>query len=148
MIRIHDAAPADETRWRALWDGYNRFYQATVADDVTSGLWRRLLDPDSGLFCRLAAQDDGLVVGFSICVMHAGTWSLAPVCYLEDLFVDPAARGAGAGAALIQDLIDRGRTDGWRRLYWHTRSDNITARKLYDRFVKADDFVRYDIDMR
>jgi hypothetical protein len=35
------------------------------------------------------------------------------------------------------------RERGWSRLYWHTRAANATARKLYDKFAKADDFVRY-----
>jgi hypothetical protein len=28
-------------------------------------------------------------------------------------------------------------------LYWHTRGNNATARRLYDTFIPADDFVRY-----
>jgi len=32
---------------------------------------------------------------------------------------------------------------GWSRLYWHTRAGNLAARRLYDAFVQADDFVRY-----
>jgi hypothetical protein len=35
------------------------------------------------------------VIGFAMCVLHEGTWSTAPICYLEDLFVDAAERGAG-----------------------------------------------------
>jgi GNAT superfamily N-acetyltransferase len=52
-------------------------------------------------------------------------------------------RGRGLGRALIEDLIALGRARGWSRLYWHTRQGNATARRVYDRFVKADDFVRY-----
>ena len=36
-----------------------------------------------------------------------------------------------------------GRDRGWSRLYWHTRASNEAARRLYDKFVNADDFVRY-----
>jgi len=82
-------------------------------------------------------------VGFSTAVLHEGTWTTAPTCYLEDLFVDPALRGGGVGRALIQNLIDLGRSRGWSRLYWHTQAGNATARRLYDSFVQADDFVRY-----
>lgn len=148
MPLIRDARPADETDWRRLWAGYLAFYHVELAEEVTADVWRRVLDPAEPLFCLVAAAAPGEVIGFAVCVMHAGTWSAAPVCYLEDLFVDPAARGAGAGAALIQDLIDRGRREGWRRLYWHTRAENRTARRLYDRFAAADGFVRYDIDLR
>lgn len=147
MIAIRDARPDDEADWRRLWAGYLAFYRVELTEEVTTDVWRRILDPAAPLFCRVAAEEER-IVGFAVRVMHAGTWSPAPVCYLEDLFVDPAARGAGAGAALIQDLIDRGRRDGWRRLYWHTHGENRTARRLYDRFAAADGFVRYDIDLR
>ena len=82
-------------------------------------------------------------VGFSHSLLHEGTWVLAPICYLEDLYVDPSARGRGVGRALIADLVDMARTQGWSRLYWHTRRGNEAARRVYDGFVKADDFVRY-----
>jgi len=36
-----------------------------------------------------------------------------------------------------------GRDNGWSRVYWHTRQSNEAARRLYDKFAKADDFVRY-----
>lgn len=147
MIEVRDAAPQDEPRWRALWAAYLRFYRAQIPDATTADTWRRILDPQSSLFCRTATLD-GAVVGFAVCVLHEGTWSPDPVCYLEDLYVDEAARGAGVGRALIDDLAARGRRDGWRRLYWHTQTGNATARRLYDRFAQADDFVRYDLDFQ
>jgi GNAT superfamily N-acetyltransferase len=58
------------------------------------------------MFGRIATWEDE-VVGFTIAVVHPGSWTLAPVCYLEDLFVDPAARGRGIGRALIEDLLQR-----------------------------------------
>ena len=82
------------------------------------------------------------MIGFSTSVLHETTWTIAPVCYLEDLFVAPAFRGRGVGRMLIADLIERAKSNGWSRLYWHTRAGN-PARRLYDEFDKADDFVRY-----
>ena len=40
------------------------------------------------------------------------------------------------------------RAEGWARLYWMTRADNTRARRLYDRYAQADDFVRYVIKQR
>ncbi|NHN91158.1 GNAT family N-acetyltransferase [Acetobacter sicerae] len=142
---IRDAQASDEIAWRQLWAGYNRFYEATVPPDVTRHTWERLLDATNPLFCRVA-EKAGEVIGFTNNVLHEGTWVAEPICYLEDLFVTPEARGGGVGRALIRDLVDLGRKQGWSRLYWHTREDN-PARKLYDEFVKADDFVRYRMDL-
>jgi GNAT superfamily N-acetyltransferase len=138
---IRDPSQTDEAAWRRLWSGYNAFYEASVPEQVTDRTWQRILDPASPIFARLV-EDDGDVIGFSICVLHEGTWAASPVCYLEDLFIDPDCRGRGAGRLLIRDVVDRARAQRWSRLYWHTRADN-PARRLYDEFAKADDFVRY-----
>lgn len=142
MIVVRDIAEPDEAAWRRLWAGYIAFYETDVPAPVTGETWRRLLDRSTPIVGRVAERDQQ-VVGFSICVLHPGTWTTAPICYLEDLFVDPAERGGGIGRALIQDLIDRGRAQGWSRLYWHTHGGNAAARRVYDRFAAADGFVRY-----
>ncbi|MFG1421101.1 GNAT family N-acetyltransferase [Roseixanthobacter liquoris] len=141
-ITLRDAAPGDEARWRDLWAGYTAFYETDVPPDVTAHTWARILDPASPISCRLAERE-GEVVGFAISVLHPGTWGHGPRCYLEDLFVDPAVRGGGVGRALIQDLVTRGRAEGWTELYWQTMANNSTARRLYDSFTSADSFVRY-----
>lgn len=145
MITMRDPIPDDEAAWRRLWSGYTRFYETDVPEPVTAATWRRILDPDEPVFARLAVRSEpkAIVVGFAVCVLHAGTWTTAPICYLEDLFVDPLSRGEGIGRALIGDLIERGRALGWARLYWHTRIGNAPARRLYDHFTAAEDYVRY-----
>jgi ribosomal protein S18 acetylase RimI-like enzyme len=133
---------ADEPVWRVLWDGYCEFYETVVPPDVTAETWRRLLEP-GGPVEGLVAERDGEVVGFVNCVIHPSTWATAESCYLEDLFVSPAARGTGAGRSLIEAVVERARSRGLETVYWHTREDNARARALYDTFTKADDFVRY-----
>ena len=138
---IRDPTPTDEIAWRALWTQYNAFYKASIPEAATTRTWQRILDPSSPIFGRVAVID-GEVVGFSVSVVHDSTWTTAPVCYLEDLFVAQKFRGRGCGRLLIQDVVDRAKAKGWSRLYWHTRESN-PARRLYDEFAKADDFVRY-----
>lgn len=139
---IRDAQPGDEADWRRLWADYVAFYKAVVSPEVTTATWRRIFDPASPLFMRLAVLD-GRVVGFAICLLHEGTWVKQPVCYLEDLFLDAETRGKGIGKALLDDLVAKAKTNGWARLYWHTDEGNDTARKLYDRYAEADGHVRY-----
>jgi len=140
-ILLRDPAPADETAWRRLWSQYNAFYGVRIPEAVTARTWRRMLDPASPIFGRLAAVN-GEVIGFSVSVLHDSTWTIAPVCYLEDLFIAPEFRRRGCGRMMIADLVDRARSNGWSRLYWHTRANN-PARRLYDEFANVDDFVRY-----
>jgi GNAT superfamily N-acetyltransferase len=59
------------------------------------------------------------------------------------LYVSPAARGHGIASALIEWLRNAMRAEGWARIYWVTRDDNAQARRVYDKFTKADGFVRY-----
>jgi GNAT superfamily N-acetyltransferase len=145
---IRSALPSDEPIWRRLWRGYCDFYETAVPEAVTQRTWKRILDPDSGIMC-IVAEDRGLVVGFAHCVVHENTWETQPVCYLEDLFVAPEARGQGVGRALLEWLRNAMRAEGWARLYWMTRRDNNeAARALYDQFTHADDFVRYVIRLK
>jgi GNAT superfamily N-acetyltransferase len=141
-ITVRAVASADERRWRELWSGYNAFYEEDVPEEVTRATWRKILNPAMPLFGRVA-EIGGRVVGFSNSVLHESTWAAAPICYLEDLFVESTARASGAGRMLLQDLVVLARQNGWPKLYWHTRANNITARRLYDTFTRADDFVRY-----
>ncbi|HZY18044.1 MAG TPA: GNAT family N-acetyltransferase [Ramlibacter sp.] len=139
---IRPVLPADQPVWRRLWRGYCAFYETALPEEVTRRTWARILDPDSAVMCLLA-EVDGVVVGFAHCVLHENTWETQPVCYLEDLYVDPAARGRGVGGALVEWLRNAMRAEGWARLYWMTHRDNQAARALYDRFAQADAFVRY-----
>lgn len=139
---VRPALASDEAAWRLLWRGYCDFYQVSIGEAVTAHTWARICDPASAVKCAVA-EADGRVCGFANYVIHDNTWDTQPVCYLEDLFVSPAARGGGAGKALLQWLQDAMASQGWARLYWVTHRDNATARRLYDRFSQADPFVRY-----
>lgn len=141
-VTIRTARPEDEAAFRALWQGFCDGYDMTLPPEVTSHTWARLLDPACPMVARLAVADNA-VVGFALHQHHPSTWVLGDDGYLEDLYVAPAARGQGAGAALIEDLIAIGRTAGWRRIYWLTEITNTTARRLYDRYCDNDGHIRY-----
>src|SRR5688500_9143906 len=95
----------DESRWRELWDGYCRFYERDVSEAITRHTWTRIMDAASPVHAIVAERQDGGVIGMANYVIHENTWTLTPVCYLEDLFVDPAKRAAGVGAQLIDWLL-------------------------------------------
>lgn len=141
--RIRPIEARDEAAWRRLWDGYCLFYEVSLSPDVTQRTWERILDAISSIHAIVAENGDGEVVGFCNYVVHENTWETKPVCYLEDLFVDPAIRAQGVGRQLIDWLVAAMQTEGWSRLYWMTREDNYRARGLYDKYTPRDPFVRY-----
>ena len=146
-ISIRAARTSDATAWRAMWAAYCTFYDQTLPESITEGVWARILDSTSPVHCLIARGEDGTPFGFANYVLHPHTWSDKTVCYLEDLYVAPEARGHGVGHALIEHLIETGKTSGWARVYWHTEIGNAAARRLYDRFKPADDFVRYTVSI-
>jgi len=142
---VRALAETDREAWHQLWDGYCVFYKATMPADVTATTWARLLDPETPEFIGLVAERDGEIIGIANCILHGTTWSIAPRCYLNDLFVDPDARGSGAGKALIQHLQQMATEHGWDKVHWLTHETNITARRLYDQFGPASGFIQYTV---
>ena len=140
-ITIAPLVAADHARWRRLAEGYLTFYE-TVRDDAEyDTAWRRLLAGDG--VHGLGAHQDGVLVGITHYLFHDSTWH-PRVCYLQDLFVDPAARGQGAARALIEAVADAARARSAERLYWHTQDHNVTARALYDKVARYRGFIRYE----
>jgi GNAT superfamily N-acetyltransferase len=144
MTLIRDAKHADKPAWLELWQGFLTFYSARLDPAITEFTWTRLMDQASPLKMRVAEKED-VILGFAIHHHHPSTWVMGDDCYLEDLFVAPAARGHGLGRALIDDLMALARTKGWNRLYWHTDQGNATARRLYDSIIPADGHIRYRV---
>ncbi len=143
-VTIRDARVEDEARWRELWKDYLAFYEVAIDGDITNSTWRRVFDPVSAIFMRVA-EVDGKLMGFALSLTHESTWVRGCDCYLEDLFVDSAARGKGVGRALMDDLVSLCKKSGWSRLYWHTGEQNKRARGLYDMYVESDGHIRYRI---
>jgi GNAT superfamily N-acetyltransferase len=145
---IRPLGRADERDWRRLWAGYLEFYRQALSAETTEATWRALVAEDRPEMIGRVAEVESRVVGMLNAVIHPNTWSAAPVCYLEDLYVDAELRGRGIGRALIEALAREGRRAGWRRIYWRTADDNFTAQLLYDRVARRSRWVTYELDLR
>ena len=104
--------------------------------------WERFCDPLEPVHC-LVAVEDGQVVGLAHYLFHRSTSRKADVCYLQDLFTAEQARGRGIGRMLIEAVAEAARHYGSSRLYWQTKSDNDTARVLYDKVADYTGFIVY-----
>jgi GNAT superfamily N-acetyltransferase len=143
-MQIRPLTAKDKPHWLRLFKGYNEFYAASVPPDVVEDLWQRLLRGGPGDHVGLVAVDaEDRPVGLAHILFHASSWAIAPDCYLEDLYVDPARRKSGIGRMLIAAVYAEADARGARRTYWMTQETNATARRLYDQVAKKSDFVQY-----
>lgn len=140
----------DFGQWRSLWDGYNAFYgragASALPESVTRTTWERFLAPDEPIFALVAVHESSLI-GIAHFLFHPSTTRIEPVCYLQDLFIEPRRRGQGAGRALISSAYDRARSAGATRVYWQTQASNATGRALYDRIAGHFGFIVYSHDI-
>ena len=143
MTAIRRIEARDERRWRELFAQYTRFYEREPDEAITRHVWSRIMDSAAPVHGIVAEDATAGVVGIANYLLHESTGSLVPVCYLQDLFVDPAMRAGGVGKALIDWLVAETAAQGWSRLYWTTRENNYRARALYDKYTPHSGFLRY-----
>lgn len=140
----------DLGQWRPLWDGYNAFYGRvgpTALDEaITRQTWDRFFQANDPVDAFVAELDQE-VVGVAHIVYHPSTTRLRDVCYLQDLFTLPSARGKGVGRALIERVYAQARELGCSRVYWTTFEDNTTARKLYDQVTRYQGAIVYSKEL-
>lgn len=145
-LEVRAVERADRGAWQPLWDGYNAFYgrsgATALAPEITALTWERLHDPEVPMF-GLVACSGGKTVGLVVFIFHLNTTSSAPVCYLEDLFVEETMRGRGVAAALIEGVCERAREAGCHSVYWQTHHTNARAMRLYDRVARRSEFLIY-----
>ncbi|MDX2103710.1 MAG: GNAT family N-acetyltransferase [Alphaproteobacteria bacterium] len=140
---IRPITAGDYDAWLPLWQGYQRFYQVDLAEDVTRTTFARFLNPDEPVFAAVAETADGALVGTVHWLFRRNTWSIADHCYLQDLFVAESGRGQRIGEALIHHVYAAARAVGAPAVYWLTHETNTTARRLYDRVADNTGFLRY-----
>ena len=133
-VTIAAVAEADLADLLPLVRGYADFYGVAPADEDLMALSRALIaDPAREGVQFLARTHDGRAVGFATVFWLWSTLSARRVGLMNDLFVAPDARGAGAADALIERCRAACREQGATRLTWQTAKDNGRAQAVYDR---------------
>ncbi len=129
-LTIRPLTAADRAGWDPLWQGYS---------DVTFARLTGGAEP-MGSF---VAERGGALIGLVHWVIHRTTWNSRNICYLQDLFTTPEARGTGAGRALIEAVRQMAQAKGCFRVYWQTHESNAQAQALYDKVADKSGFIVY-----
>lgn len=144
-LTVRPLEKSDHAEWRRLWTDYLAFYETSVPEPVYETTWQRLFAEGEFEPRGFVADSDGRLVGLVHYIFHRSCWSIEGNCYLQDLFTDAAARGQGAGAALIEAVRSAAGDRGVKNVYWMTRETNETARRLYDHVARRTGFIEYDL---
>lgn len=107
---------------------YERARHEVVATEKL--LQAALFGDDHVARCEVA-EVGGAVVGLALWYRSFSTWTGRTGLYLEDLYVRPEHRGAGAGRALLARLAQICVERGWSRLEWAVLDWNAPAIGFY-----------------
>jgi GNAT superfamily N-acetyltransferase len=147
-VSIRPPVPDDFENWCRLYHGYARFYKVEMNDDILEALWGWLMDEDhevQGLLAFLEGAERPR--GFAHVRRMPSPLRGTDIGFLDDLFVEPDARGHDVGEALFQALAEVGREKGWPKIRWITADDNYRARSLYDQLSVKTMWNTYEMDL-
>lgn len=130
-----------------LMRAYCEFYETPPREEGLRTMARTLItDPSQG--AMFVARDEGRAVGFATLDWKWSSLKAARIGYLEDLFVDPDARGRGIADALIETCAQLCRELGMPAMAWQTAPDNLRAQQVYNRTgADYDTYLEYDLEL-
>ena len=146
-VEIRAARTDEIEEMLPLIRAYCEFYETEPDDDGLRQMFETLItEPSQGTV--FIARADGRAVGFATLDWKWSSLKAARVGYLEDLFVDPGARGGGIADALIEACAERCRELGIRTLEWLTAPDNLRAQTVYNRTgAEFGTYLEYDLEL-
>ncbi|MFZ6734517.1 GNAT family N-acetyltransferase [Undibacterium sp. Ji42W] len=131
IVRYAEAADASALlammRELAKFEGYLKSFRVQEQDLLAGGLGEEATQ----FHALLAFSADGVLLGYAVLVEIAFTFDLRADCRLKELYVSPAARRLGVGAALMQAVLMHARSRGCGRLKWDVLPGNENARQFY-----------------
>ncbi len=146
-VAIRPVEARDRPDWDRLYAGYADFYKVEQTAAMRDKVWSWLMSETTEVYGLVAVDSAGKLIGLTHFRPYARPLSASTGGFLDDLFVDPEARGSGAAEALIDAVKAEGQKRGWTVIRWITADDNYRARALYDRLADRTKWVTYDIKL-
>jgi len=131
MIQVRPATPADVPVILRFVRELAAFEREPDAVTATGSMLAAALFGESPAAEAVLAEREGEPVGFALFFHNFSTWEGRRGLYLEDLYVTPAARGQGAGAALLRHLAALAVARGCARFEWSVLDWNEDAIAFY-----------------
>ena len=103
-LRVRPTLEEDFAQWRELYRAYAEFYGVSQSDAMARQVWSWISDAEHEVHALVVENESGDLVGLAHYRPFARPLSATTGCYLDDLFVDPIQRGAGAADLLLHEL--------------------------------------------
>ncbi|NNK17368.1 MAG: GNAT family N-acetyltransferase [Sulfitobacter sp.] len=143
-ITVRSLRASDRNDWDRLYQGYAEFYKVDQTPEMRDTVFGWLMDETHESNGLVAENAEGVLVGLTHYRPFASPLRAVTNCFLDDLFVDPDARGSGAADALIEGVADVARQNGWPVVRWITADDNYRGRGVYDKLATRTMWITYD----
>jgi ribosomal protein S18 acetylase RimI-like enzyme len=125
-IRVAEGGEIDEVA--RLLGGFRDYYGEELPPQEVILSTVRRLGRDPGTEFLLAGEP---ACGVAQLRFRLSAWTGAEDAWLEDVFVEPSARGRGVGRALTEACIARARARGCKRIQLDANEHNAPALSLY-----------------
>jgi GNAT superfamily N-acetyltransferase len=157
QFTVDNLREGDQAQWERLYRGYIAFYERheeqafydrhflsflAAQKHVRDGF---VFNPGPWSLVARDATDSSILLGLVHFVKHRSM--KGEVCYMQDLFTEPTARGQGVATQLIHAVVEWSRAQGISKVYWNTHSSNPAREKLYDVVGQHKGYVKYQIDV-
>ncbi len=133
MSLLRAAEPRDVPAIVGLIRELAEFEQLTHLLQVTPQSLHPHLFGERPVVESVVAEEGSRAVGFALFFTNFSTFLGKPGLYLEDLYVQPACRGRGIGAALLKHLAALANQRGYGRFEWTVLDWNTDAIRFYER---------------
>lgn len=144
-LTIRPVKAEDRAEWDVLYQGYATFYKVDQTEAMRDTVFGWLMDKSHGSNGLVAMDDAGILIGLTHYRPFVSCLKAATNCFLDDLFVDPDARGSGAADALIEGVRQVAEKNGWPVVRWITADDNYRGRGVYDKVATRTMWITYDL---
>jgi ribosomal protein S18 acetylase RimI-like enzyme len=142
-VKVTALVHADRADWEMLYHGYADFYEVPMDERILETVWSWIHDDSNPFFGLIAKDEEGRALGLMHCRQMPSPLRGALVGFLDDLFVQPEARGQGVVDALYDALNQLGKEQGWPFIRWITAENNYRGRAVYDKLSEKTHWITY-----
>jgi GNAT superfamily N-acetyltransferase len=139
-IQIRHLSSSDKAKWESVWQ---KSVGGVLEKTVVNHTYRQILD--GHIHALIACDDSDRLVGLLHYVVHPVAGCIAPVCYMQDLYVVETHRRQGVARLLVENLKTVAEDKKFDRIYWLLENENKVATEFYKNLGVSLDFGLYMI---